>query len=524
MKKALSRKVYALLAIFALAALTGCQGSGSAPTAPADTPTTGKAETTAGGYQEEIVYAPKLSFETMDVQNCVSTSTKSVYFWVFNTLVEKNMETNELAPALAESWEQISDTEWEFKLRQGVKFHSGADFTAKDVKFTYERGKTQGGSKSRLDSLGSINIVDDYTVRAVLNEPDMDFLYKLTELNLAILSADAFETMDEEAANQIGTGPYKYEEWRHGEYVSVVANPDYWGGEPKTRRIVVRTIPEAAARLIALQTGEVDIIQSPAATDLSHIAEDPKLTLTQFPSSTVRYLGFNVGEPPFDNPLVREAVAYGINRDELIAAVYQGNAMAMRNVMHPDNEFFTEVEGYSYNPDKAKELLAEAGYADGLTINMISNQAVNDVAICTIVQSQLGKLGIKVNLQAMENATFITTITESKGYHLMVSGWSGYTFGPDNALRSILHTEGRNNYFNLSDPYIDKTLDEARKIKDVKERKELYGELEEYATDLAVYYPVAVEMIDLGMKKDVEGIKTPNGPIIDFRGICIPAN
>ncbi len=519
MRKKVFLKVSALCTMMALTVLTGCQGSPASETGQAET---ARSQNASGGYKNEIVFAPKLSFDTMDVQNCVSTSTKCVYFWVYNTLVEKDMETNQLVPALAESWEQISDTVWEFNLRKGVKFHNGADFTAKDVKFTYERGMTQGGSKSRLDSMDKVEVIDDYTARIVLNQPDMDFIYKITDQNLVILSADAFETMEEEEANQIGTGPYKYEEWKHGEYVSVTANPDYWNGAPRTNRIVVRTIPEEAARLIALQTGEVDIIQSPASTDLGYIAEDPKLTLSQFPSSTVRYLGLNTSEAPFDNPKVRQAVAYAINRDELIAAVYQGNAMAMRNVMHPDNEFFKEVEGYSYNAEKARELLEEAGYADGFAIKMISNQAVNDVAICTIVQSQLAKLGITVELQSMESATFNATIAEGKGYQLMVSGWSGYTIGPDNALRSILHTDGRINYTNVSDPYIDKTLDEARMLSDIEERKALYGELEEYMTDLAAFYPIAVEMLDLGMKAEVQGMKLPNGPILDFREICIP--
>lgn len=520
MRKNVSLKVRVFCTALALSTLVGCQSAPSTDTGQTAAPSQG--QSSSGGYKDEIVFAPKLSFDTMDVQNCVSTSTKSVYIWVYNTLVEKDTGTNTLVPSLAESWEQVSDTVWEFKLRQRVKFHNGSDFTAKDVKFTYERGKTQGASKPRLDSMESVEVVDDYTVRITLNQPDMDFIYKITDPNLVILSQEAFDTMSEEEANQIGTGAYRYEEWKHGEYVSVTANPDYWGGEPKTRRIVVRTIPEEAARLIALQTGEVDMIQSPASTDLGYIADDPKLTLAQYPSSTVRYLGLNTTEAPFDNPKVRQAVAYAINRDELIAAVYQGNAMEMRNVMHPDNEFFTEVEGYSYNAEKAKSLLEEAGYADGFTINMISNQAVNDVAICTIVQSQLAKFGITVNLQSMESATFNAAIAEGKGYQLMVSGWSGYTIGPDNALRSILHTDGRINYTNVSDPYIDKTLDEARIISDPDERKALYGELEEYMTNLAAFYPIAVEMLDLGMKADVQGMTLPNGAILDFRNVYIP--
>ena len=350
----------------------------------------------------------------------------------------------------------------------------------------------------------------------------MDFLYKLTDQALSILSHEAYETMPKEEAVQMGTGSYKYEEWKQGEYVSVIANDNFWGEKPKTRRIVVRNIPEAAARLIALQTGEVDIIQGPNSTDLNYIAEDPNLKLEQYPSSTIRYIDMNMTSSPFDNQLVRQAVAYGTNREEFIAAVYLGNAASVLNVMHPDNPFFHDVAGYSYDPEKAKELLAQAGYPDGFSATMITTQAANDVSICTLFQAQMSKIGIQIEIQSMESAAFNKAIAPGGTYQIMISGYSGYTFGPDSALRTPFHSSGRLNYGNVKDDYIDKTLDEAVSINDVVQRQKIYAELEEYITNLASFYPVAVEMTDLGMNKDVEGMGLPNGAILDFRTIYIP--
>lgn len=341
MKKWLSR----LLSLSLLLSLTACSspapgqsGSGSNGGGAA-----GKEPT---GYQETIVWCPRLDFMTQDIHHTPSMVTKATYLWVYNQLVEFDPVTEQIIPVLCTSWEQLSDTQWKFHLRDDVYFHNGDKFSAEDVKFSYEIAN-QGNSAVRVEGIESMEVLDEQTIVINLKSCDMDFLYKITAPEVSILSKKAFDTMPEEEAIKIGTGAYKYGEWVQGDHVEFLANHDYWNGAPKTERIVLRYIPEPSARTIALQTGEVDLIQEPPATDLAAIAEDSNLRLEQYPGSTVSYLFLNCSVAPFDNQLVREAVAHAINFEEIRQAVYLGNCLELNNVMHSSNEFYSDVESYS---------------------------------------------------------------------------------------------------------------------------------------------------------------------------------
>ena len=522
MKKRTS--VLSLVLCFALAMtmLAGCQ-SGT-PSGNASTPSGGSSSAPSGepaGYQDTIVYCPKLDFITQDMHHTVSNVTKSAYVWVYNTLVEVDVETQTIVPALATSWDQVSDTQWKFVLREGVKFHNGDAFTAEDVKFSFEIAN-QGNSATRVSGIESMEVVGEYEILINLKAADMDFLYRITAPEVSMLSKNAYDTLAPEEAVKIGTGPYMYGDWQQGDYVNFHAFHEYWGGAPKTENLVLRYIPEASARLIALQTGEVDIIQDPNTIDLNYVAQDPNLRLEQFPSSTVRYLALNQNKAPFDNELVRQAVAHAVNYDEILAAVYQGNATALHNVMHSDNAFYAEVEGFDYDLEKAKELLTQAGYPNGFDTTVLTTNAANDTAIATLLQDQLSKIGIKVTCSTAESAAFSSAIAPGGTYDMMVSGYSGFTYGPDAALRTFWYSTAPLNYTNNKDADVDEKLDTAVAEKDESVRKAIYAELEQYLTSKASFLPLAIELNNLGMKAGVEGIVPPNGAIIDLRNVFIP--
>ena len=474
------------------------------------------------GYQETITIAPSLDFTGMEVQSNSGGTSKSVYVLTFNTLIEKDTMNNELVPGLAISWEQVSDSSYEFKLREGVKFHDGTDFTAEDVKFTFERGKTQSSSKGKLSSIAGVEIVDDYTVRIELDPIDCDIIYKLTDPNCSILSANAFNTMAEEEAYKIGTGPYQYHEWVQGDYVSLIRFDDYWGELPQTKEIVIRYIPEASSRLLALQTGEIDICIDPPSIDLHYVAEDPDMTLLQVNSSTLRIVLLNELVEPFNNALVRQAIAHAINREDFVSAVYEGNATACNNVMNPTNSFYTEVEGYPYDVEKAKSLLAQAGYADGFDTTIYSSSGTVQKAVAAVLQAQLSAIGIRAEIQSLETATFNSMIEPGGTCPIIIDGWGGFTIGPDNALRSFFHSEGTYNESNVKDPELDRMLDEALVTGDIEARTAMYHEIQEYCTNLAVMLPIAVEQINIGMKSTVEGYELPDGLLHHWRNVRIP--
>ncbi|HYF81611.1 MAG TPA: ABC transporter substrate-binding protein [Clostridia bacterium] len=507
-----------------ITSMTGCSGSATTEE-KTGAGVSGEAATVVENentvYKKTITIAPALDFTSMDVQNESGGTAKSVYMLVFNTLVEYDTMNAKYIPGLAESWEQISDTVWEFKLRQGVKFHNGIEFTAEDVKFTIERGLEQTASKSKFSSIKEVAVIDDHKVQLKLSAADNDLVYKLCEPNTVMLCADAFETLDENEAIKVGTGPYMYNEWVQGDYLSLVRFKDYWEGARKTEEILVRYIPEAASRLIALQTGEIDLCIDPPAVDLHYVAEDKKLVLWQIPSTNIRHIFMNLKVEPFNNKLVRQAVAHAINREDLVALVYEGNATPAYNIMHPSSEFTVDVDYYEYDIEKAKALLAEAGYPDGFKTTIYSSSGTVQKAVDSVIQAQLGEIGIEVEIQALETATFNAGVAPGGTYPIAVDGWGGHTVGPDNALRNPFHSDGSINRSNIKDKKIDELLETAISTSNYEERTKMYAELQTYIMNNANWIPLAVEQINVGMKSTMQGFEQPHGLFHHWRNLYI---
>ncbi len=478
-------------------------------------------ETDATQYQKTINIAPSLDFTSMDVQNDAGGTAKSVYVLVFNTLVEYDSALPGYVPGLAESMEQLTDTLWKVHLRQGVTFHDGTPLTAEDVKFTVERGLEQSGAKGKFNSITTVRILDDYTLEFELTAPDYDLTYKLCEPNTSIICKKTFEEQGEDEGNKNGTGPFKYNEWVQGDYLSLVRNTAYWGGAPKTEEIVIRYIPEASSRLIALQTGEIDICVDPPAVDLHYVAEDPNLVLWQIPSTNLRHIFLNLNVAPFDNLLVRQAVAHAMNRDDLIILVYEGNATPSYNCMHPTSEFYAEVPYYEYDPEKAIALLAEAGYPDGFETTIYSSTGTTQKAVASVIQAQLAEVGITAQVSAVETATFNAGVAHGGTYPIAVDGWGGHAIGPDYALRSTFHSEGHINRSNIEDEHIDQLIDGALATADQVARAKMYEEVQAFIMGNANWLPLAIEQINVGMKNTVQNFELPLGLHHHWRNLFI---
>lgn len=499
--------------------LTACGGGGTNSNTDPNSNSAEEITETEKVIKDTITFSPRLDFATMDVQNTPSIVTKSIYYLVYNTLVEKDVESNSIIPALAESWTQDSPTEYTFKLRQGVKFHDGSDFTADDVVFTVQLAKESKGSASKVTSVESVTAVDSNTVKVVLNKPNMDFLDLLTDTSLSILSKTAFETLGDEKGIQQGTGPYKYVEWNQGAYLDLTLNDNYWGEKPATKNLRVQYVSEAASRLIAVKTGELDFCQDFPIAELPNISADPNLQLITYPSATIDFIAFNMNSKAMSDVNVRKAVSYALNRQDIVDGAFMGNAVPLNNIMHSSNAYYSEIKAAEYDADKAKELLAAAGYADGLELTMICNTAAERIAAVTIVQAALDEVGITLKIETMDNATVTSTCSSGTGYDMVYSTWSGYSFGPDNGIREMLYSNGSNNYCHLSDAKMDKMIDDALVIQDTDARMAAYKEIEEYSEELMAVYPVLVENYGYVAGKHMEPIPQPNGPIQYLRDL-----
>lgn len=516
MKKQFLLLVMLALMLCLVTACTQTAAPAEAPAAPtaaaaaaADAPAATEAPAPAQvAYKEEIIIAPASGFSTQDVQNCGGTTGMSVYYSVFNTLVDLDVATGELVPDLALSWTAISDTVWEFKLRDDVNFHDGTHFTAEDVKFTIERGLTQSKTKLTYSGTKSVTVVDEYTVQVETEAPNHDFVNKLADTRGSMLSKHAFETLTPEEANKIGTGAYKYVEWVEGDHVTLTRNDEYWGELPKTKTIVVKTMTEATTRLVALQAGDVDLIADPTASDLHFFNEDKNIKLLQYTGSQLRFIGLNISSKPLDNILVRQAIACGINKADYMVATYENMAVPHYSFQHPNTPYYVDgLLGMDYDPQKAKDLLAEAGYPNGLTLELIGPQDDRSISNNAIFQAQMAEIGITLDVQNLEAATFIA-LTEAHDYAIDMDYTARFFTGLDPLYRVFFYAApGAVNYFGFNDARINELIDKGLAEFDEAEREVIYKDLQNIiANEMYCVFPICIEPRLYGANAKLDGL------------------
>ena len=305
----------------------------------------------------------------------------------------------------------------------------------------------------------------------------------------------------------MGTGPFKFVSWELGGDVVLEAFEDYWGGAPAVKRVIFRTIPEALNRTIGLETGEVDLAYDLGITDLESLAGNESVTTLTSPSTTVLYVGMNVQKAPFDNEKVRQAVAYALDPQGYIDLVFSGEATPANYTMLPPSVdgYVSDCSDYSCNVEKAKELLAEAGYPDGFSTTLwcSDTQVMRDSAV--VIQEQLRQVGINAEVKTLESGQFQSET--GNGAHDMFI-MSKTSIDPDSMLRSMYHTEAlgpSGNRCFWTTPEVDALIDEASTTTDTEHAMELYAEIQSKVAEAAPLVPMAVEHLNAGMQSNVKG-------------------
>jgi ABC-type transport system substrate-binding protein len=311
---------------------------------------------------------------------------------MYDGLVHWNTKM-EAVPALATSWEPSPDGKvWTFKLREGVKFHDGTPFNAQAVKATVDHMMDKDSPSPRRASytlIQEIQTPDDHTVRFVTDPPTPDFPFLMADQAVKIVSPTALQKFGKDfGRNPVGTGPYAFEEWVPNDHVSAVINPDYWGPKPQVRRFVYRPIPEAAGRVIALKTGEADIVMNLPAADFESLRQDSNVVTQATPGLTVVQVEPRMSKPPFDDARVRIALNQAVDKDAIIANVMRGLARPLNTPSIPGLWGTFEFEPFAYDPARARQLLAEAGHPNGfeVTVYYISGRWAGDDQVVEAVQ------------------------------------------------------------------------------------------------------------------------------------------
>jgi peptide/nickel transport system substrate-binding protein len=355
-----------------------------------------------------------------------------VHETMFEPLI--NLELNngrlELAPALAESWQQVDDTTWEFKLRQGVSFHNGEPFNADSVVYSINRilNPPEGELRSpvwRAPNLNGVEKVDDFTVRITTKVPDATLPRGLSWW--LMVPPNYIEEVGVEGfrENLVGTGPFKLESWEPANQVVVVANENYWQGRPRLNRVILRDIPDAFTRASALQAGEIDMAMN-IPIDLVEQLESSNLAVQSVNLGSAMVLQFDIYEPCTPEAIcdqrVRQALNYAIDKEAIVRDLFKGYGAVSPGQQCPPEAFgyCPQVEAYPYDPERAKALLAEAGYADGfdMTISATSGYFQYDNELAQAISDQLSRVGVNVTIETLEAVAWLGIIEgRLENYH-----------------------------------------------------------------------------------------------------------
>ena len=381
---------------------------------------------------------------TLDPAQVVDGESAKICDMLYDTLIQYREGTTDLEPALAETWTRSADgLIWTFYLRQGVQFHDGSPVNADAVVFSLTRPFTLFRDFHE-QFIAQITALDPFTVQIQLKTPYAPFISTLAGTSFSIVSPTAAQSFGEDFGNNpVGTGPFKFVQWDRNDKIVLAANNQHWAGRPALDRLIFRSIPDNAVRLVELQNGNLHAMEFPNPDEIPLIQGDPQLEVLMRPSLNIGYLAMNMEKPPFDNLKVRLAINHAINKTEIVEHLYQGLGIPAKNPIPPGLwSYDNSIEDYAYDPELAKQLLTEAGYPNGFETTLwalpVPRPYIPDgMALATVLQSDLRNIGINAEIVTYDWATYLAK-TEVGEHDMAMLGWIADVADPDNFFYSLL--------------------------------------------------------------------------------------
>jgi ABC-type transport system substrate-binding protein len=545
-RKTIIALLLAVLLVFSTSALFA-RGSGGEEPAPAEE----KMAPAEKAPAQVLIFGSSGDVSRLDPGDVTDGESIQRMDNIFEGLVEFEPGTTQIRPGLATSW-VISDDgkEITFNLRRGVKFHDGTDFNADAVVFSLARQYDPDHPYHQYGEwaywgymfydVDWVEKIDDYKVKIHMKVPNASMMLNLAMFTAAIVSPANAERRGEDAFKYpVGTGPFKFVEWVKDDHITLEAFDDYWKGRPKLDRLIFRVIPDASARLLALEAGEVHGIEYPNPADFDRISANDDLTLMVQPGMNIGYMAMNAGygykdanqngvrdpdepwvkTPGYYEPLtkkkVRQAINMAIDKKSIVRDLYRGTASVAINGMPPFMLGYNDdIKDWPYDPARSKQLLAEAGYPDGFEVTLhvmpVSRPYMFDPPkIGEAIQAYLADVGIMVNFYQVDWGTYLQETEEGK-HQMCLLGWTGDNGDPDNFMNVLygpnstsIGTAGNYGFYN--DMEAQKLLTAALQTFDVEERAAYYRKVQEMIHESANWVYIAHSNQNLVFRKNVKG-------------------
>jgi peptide/nickel transport system substrate-binding protein len=500
---------------------------------PAAQPTQAAAQARRGGM---LRVGLDVDADTLDPRLTKNTSGRRIQELAFNGLVAIGPDYGPVGD-LAEKWDNPDDKTWVFHLRPGVKFHDGSDLTAADVKYTYESVLDQAFNspvRAFYLSVDKVDATDKNTVTFTLKTPFAPFL---SYMDLAIVPQAVVQKLGADFGTKpVGTGPFKVDRWANGDAIELSANDSFFGGRPNLDRVRVKVVPDNSGRVVGLESGDLDFVQSPVSPqDVTRVQTAAKLKVDRTPAAGYTYVNLNCADPILADKQVRQALSHLVNKQQIIDTIYKGIGKPANGPIVPGMwAYSADVPSYDYNPDRAKTLLDDAGWkvgADGtrskdgqklsLTVRTHSEDPDRKQLI-QVLQSEFQKVGIDATTSTVEFPAFFQDVQDGK-YQVGVIGWLNLS-DPDRATFRQFTIDGPANYGKYRNDQVDKLLKDARTTLDQARAKTLYVDaVKQIVNDAPYIFVQYQEYIAMYTPKLQSYVVNPVANWLSFKAVSLSA-
>lgn len=490
----------ALVAVLTAATLSGCGSGTNAPAANGNTPA-----------RTDLVYGIAAEPNSLDPMTIAMMSSFTVTYALYDTLFELQ-DDGSYKPSLAEGVTVSDDgLEYLIPIKQGVKFHDGSVLTAKDVLFSINRTIAKGWASDMTAAIDNVSLADDNTLKIKLKKPFSGMIGSLTSPFFSIMSESYVTTKGDDAIKRepMGTGAYKMKEWVGGDHITLVANEEYFQGAPSIKTITVKPIVDKNTGLIALENKEIDTFLNVNSSDIDNVKNNKELAFYSADQAAVLSLDMNIEKKPLDNVKVRQAIAYAINKENIIAGALEGIGTIANSAIPPLVEGYSaDSPTYEYNVEKAKQLLAEAG-ASNLNLTMKIKEDAKTQKVAQIIQADLKEAGINVTIEVMEAGAFNTDIYANGNYEITVGSWSAMFLDAYSVVYSQFHKDCYGPTGNITHVVSDELsglLDKAAQSEEAG-KAEAYKAVSQNIYENAYNIPLVVEQTNITVNTNLKGVK-----------------